>query len=256
MSESALLPPRPRRSHERARLTAARYASSVQAKVLSELPFFSDDCLVQAKTGTGKTLAFLLPALQSLLTAPPLRKGQVGILVLSPTRELASQIAKECDHVTAKLNRKVECHTAFGGTNKVAALNRFMNGSPSVLVATPGRLKDIIAEKKVRDKLRDLRTFVLDEADTMLEQGFLLDVQELLKLLPPKSDGWQGMCFSATIPPRIKGVAHLILNEPYVYISTVSTNETPTVEGVPQHYIIIPSVHETFASLHAVLQKE
>ena len=159
----------------------------------------------------------------------------MGILVLSPTRELASQIAKECDHVTAKLPQKIECHTAFGGTNKASTLKRFTSGSPTVLVATPGRLKDILAEKKVRDKFIEMRTFVLDEADTMLEQDFLLDVQKLLKLLPPKSNGWQGMCFSATIPPKIKGVAHLIVNDPHIHISTVSADEIPTVRVVPQH---------------------
>ena len=241
---------------ERVWLTASRYATPVQSKVLSELRNLRDDCLVQAKTGTGKTIAFLLPALQSLLTGPPLRKGQVAILILSPTRELASQIAKECDRVTAKLPRRVECHTAFGGTAKASSLSKFMSGSPAVLVATPGRLKDILSEKRVQDKFRDMRTFVLDEADTMLEQGFLLDVQQLLALLPRKATGWQGMCFSATIPPKIKGVVHHILKHGYTHISTVAAEETPTVDSVPQHYIIIPSIRETFASLYAVLRLE
>ena len=131
-----------------------------------------------------------------------------------------------------------------------------MSGSPTVLVATPGRLKDILSEEKVRSKFTDMRTFVLDEADTMLEQGFLLDVQELLKLLPPKANGWQGMCFSATIPPKIKGVVHHVLKQGYTHISTVSVEETPTVDRVPQHYVIIPSVKETFTSLYALLQLE
>lgn len=70
---------------------------------------------MQAKTGTGKTTAFLLPALQSLVTSDSLPKGQVAILILSPTRELAMQIAKECDQITAHLPKRIECHTAFGG---------------------------------------------------------------------------------------------------------------------------------------------
>jgi ATP-dependent RNA helicase MSS116 len=90
------------------------YMTPVQQKVLIELPSFRDDCLVQAKTGTGKTVAFLLPALHSLLTSPPLPRGQVGILIISPTRELALQIAKECDNLTSQLSNRLECHTAFG----------------------------------------------------------------------------------------------------------------------------------------------
>jgi len=90
------------------------YMTPVQSKVLTELPNFKSDCLVQAKTGTGKTVAFLLPAIHSLLTSSPLPKGQVGILIISPTRELALQIAKECDHLTSRMSRRLECHTAFG----------------------------------------------------------------------------------------------------------------------------------------------
>ena len=97
-----------------------RYMTPVQSKVLTELPTFRTDCLVQAKTGTGKTVAFLLPALHSLLTGPPLQRGNVGILIVSPTRELALQIAKECDQLTSQLPRPLECHTAFGGNSSGA----------------------------------------------------------------------------------------------------------------------------------------
>ena len=90
------------------------YMTPVQSKVLTELPSLTSDCLVQAKTGTGKTVAFLLPALHSLLTSPALPKGNVGILIISPTRELALQIAKECDQLTSQLSKRLECHTAFG----------------------------------------------------------------------------------------------------------------------------------------------
>lgn len=92
------------------------YMSPVQQMVLTSLPNYRSDCLVRAKTGTGKTVAFFLPALHSLINSPPLPRGQVGILVLSPTRELALQIAKECDQLTSQMSRPLECHTAFGGT--------------------------------------------------------------------------------------------------------------------------------------------
>lgn len=91
------------------------HLTPVQQLVISQLPSYRSDCLVRAKTGTGKTVAFFLPALHSLLNSPPLPRGQVGILVISPTRELALQIAKECDQLTSQMSRPLECHTAFGG---------------------------------------------------------------------------------------------------------------------------------------------
>ncbi|MCJ1404302.1 hypothetical protein MMC11_007527 [Xylographa trunciseda] len=204
-----------------------KYMTPVQSKVLSELPSFRSDCLVQAKTGTGKTAAFLLPALHSLLTSDPLPRGHVGILIISPTRELALQIAKE-----------------------------FMNGFPSILVATPGRLKDYLSEGKVAAKLRAVRTVILDEADTMLESGFLADVTEILKLLPPKASGWQGMCFSATIPAKIKDVINIVLRPGYISLSTIDKNEPPTIAKVPQYCVIIPSVKDTFITLASLLTLE
>lgn len=91
------------------------YMTPVQQMVLTKLPHFQSDCLVRAKTGTGKTVAFLLPVLHSLLNSPPLKHGHVGVLIISPTRELALQIAKECDQLTSQMSKPFECHTAFGG---------------------------------------------------------------------------------------------------------------------------------------------
>ncbi|KAK4990986.1 hypothetical protein LTR28_001405, partial [Elasticomyces elasticus] len=214
------------------------------------------DCLVQAKTGTGKTIAFLLPALQYLLTTQDVPHGQVGILILSPTRELALQIAKECDQLTAQLPKRFECHTAFGGTSRATNLNKFMHGNPTILAATPGRLNDYLSEEPIREKFKDMRTLILDEADTMLEQGFLIAINEILKRLPPKSMGWQGMCFSATMPEKIRGVVSKVLKAGYSHITTVEANETPTIEKVPQYSIVVPSVKDTFTALLALIQAE
>lgn len=232
------------------------YMTPVQSKVLTELPSFRSDCLVQAKTGTGKTIAFLLPAIHSLLTSSPLPSGQVGILIISPTRELALQIAKECDHLTSQLSRRLECHTAFGGTARAANLNRFLDGSPSILVATPGRLKDYLSEGLIATRFGNIRTVVLDEADTMLESGFLEDVTKILGLLPPKISGWQGMCFSATIPAKIKDVINCVLQPGYTSISTVDKNEPPTLARVSQYHVLIPTVKDTFNTLASLLNLE
>ncbi|EMD67549.1 hypothetical protein COCSADRAFT_82392 [Bipolaris sorokiniana ND90Pr] len=233
-----------------------QYMSPVQQKVLTELPSLSSDCVVQAKTGTGKTVAFLLPAIQNLLAGNMPPRGKVAILVICPTRELALQIAKECNGVTACLPQKMECHTAFGGTSRASNLKAFMNGNPTVLVATPGRLDDILGEEEVRDKFSHLKTVVLDEADQMLDAGFAPAVKKILRRIPPKNDGWQGMCFSATLPKEVLDIAKIVLFPGYTHLSTVDPNEVPTHERVPQFYITVPTVGQTFPALSALIEEE
>lgn len=230
--------------------------SPVQQKVLTELPSLSSDCVVQAKTGTGKTVAFLLPAIQNLLAGNMPPRGNVAILVICPTRELALQIAKECNGVTAALPRRMECHTAFGGTARASNLKAFLNGDPTILVATPGRLEDILGDEYVRERFAHLKTLVLDEADQMLDAGFMPAVKKILKRIPPKSDGWQGMCFSATLPKEVLDVAKVVLFPGYTHLSTVDPNEVPTHERVPQFSFSVPTIGQTFAALSALIQEE
>ncbi|CAN9100630.1 unnamed protein product [Alternaria alternata] len=232
------------------------FMSPVQQKVLTELPTLSSDCVVQAKTGTGKTVAFLLPAIQNLLAGNMPRRGKVAILVVCPTRELALQIAKECNGVTACLPQKMECHTAFGGTSRASNLKAFMNGNPTVLVATPGRLDDILGEEQVREKFSDLKTVILDEADQMLDAGFAPAVKKILRRIPPKNDGWQGMCFSATLPKEVLDIAKIVLFPGYTHLSTVDPNEVPTHERVPQFFYSVPTVGQTFPALSALIEEE
>lgn len=99
----------------------------------------------------------------------------VSILILSPTRELALQIAKEASQLVAKMKRPLQVHTAFGGTGRAANLAKFINGDPKILVATPGRLKDYLSEKEVRQRFESMQTLILDEADAMLEAGMLIE---------------------------------------------------------------------------------
>lgn len=233
-----------------------QFMSPVQQKVLTELPSITSDCIVQAKTGTGKTVGFLLPAIQNILAgnAPP--RGKVGILIVCPTRELALQIAKEAVQVTACLPRKMETHTAFGGTSRASNLKAFMNGNPTILVATPGRLDDILGEEEVRERFTHVKTVVLDEADQMLDAGFAPAVKKILRRIPPKSDGWQGMCFSATMNKEVMDVAKCVLFPGYTTLSTVDPNEVPTHERVPQFFITVPSVTQTFAALLALVEEE
>ena len=129
--------------------------------------------LVRSKTGTGKTIAFLLPSIQNLLHNPP-KLGLVGVLILSPTRELALQIAAEAERLVSKTvlqSHPIEVHTAFGGTARASNLNKFKSGDPKILVATPGRLKDYLGEPDVKMKFGAIRSLIIDEADAMLEAG-------------------------------------------------------------------------------------
>ena len=138
--------------------------------------------LVQAKTGTGKTVAFLLPAIQNTILKRP-SKGLVSVLVMSPTRELALQIAAEAQLLVSKLQPNLEVHTAFGGSAKASNLSKFQRGDPKILIATPGRLKDYLSETEVQAKFKSMKTLVLDEADRMLDQGKLGVLPESVLLM-------------------------------------------------------------------------
>ncbi|RAH64619.1 DEAD/DEAH box helicase [Aspergillus aculeatinus CBS 121060] len=234
----------------------------VQHRVMTQLQpnGWRGDCLVQAKTGTGKTVAFLLPVLHQLVhgdTSIP--KGQVAVLIITPTRELALQIAKTCNGLTSQLprRREVQCHVAVGGTARASAFNAFIAGDPKVLVATPGRLQDYLNDEECEHKFKNIQTVILDEADTMLEAGFLRDVRQILRKLPAKREaGWQGMCFSATVPPKVKDVINVVLRDGYHHISTLDPNESATHERVPQYSVVVPGVEQLYTALHALLKEE
>jgi len=233
-----------------------KHMTLVQEKVL-QLPGFDRDCLVQARTGTGKTIAFLLPALQNLLTAKDLSPSHVGVLVLAPTRELAQQIADECDKLTSLCHPKLECHVAVGGSNKKSQLAKFMRGKPAVLVATPGRLIDYLGDEATRQKFAKVRIVVLDEADRMLDQGFAPALMKILQLIPPKAAArWQGMCFSATMPPAIDKVLHLVLKPDHVRITTIEEGGEPTVDAIPQSVVPVADIADVLPALHALLAHE
>ena len=150
-------------------------------------------------------------------------------------------------------------HTAFGGTAKASSLNKFSHGDPKILVATPGRLNDYLSELEIRGRFKDMKTLILDEADRMLDAGFLPAILQVLRALPPKNGPngqWQGMCFSATIPPKMQQVFSHVLKQDYIPISTIDASEPPTLSKVPQFSVVIPSVNQTFTVLSSLLSEE
>lgn len=165
------------------------------------------DLLGCAQTGTGKTAAFAIPVIQ-LLTANKQanQKRKIRSLILTPTRELAIQIG-ESFKAYGKYTGLV--HTViFGGVNQKQQTNALRNGV-DIVVATPGRLMDLMNQGFLH--LRDIEIFVLDEADRMLDMGFIQDIKRIIPMLPKKR---QTLFFSATMPPEINKLASTILNNP------------------------------------------
>ncbi|KAI1612107.1 DEAD box RNA helicase hela [Exophiala viscosa] len=220
----------------------------VQAATLEYL-LSGADVLAQAKTGTGKTLAFLLPAIQTILKR---NEPRLSALILCPTRELALQIAAEAMKVLQRLPG-CKVATSIGGTNKNVEATNILRGC-SILVATPGRLLDHLSDERVQSTLSSLRTLVLDEADRMLDMGFLPDIKKILSYLPKTAR--QSMLFSATIDDQVKNVAHLFLNKGYEFISTIQEGEANTHERVDQYLVLTPNMIEHAPAMVSVVEAE
>lgn len=177
-----------------------------------------------AQTGTGKTAAFALPIIQFLHDkSDTTQKRTIKALVLAPTRELASQIYDSFR--TYGSNYKLNSAVVFGGVSQVAQVSTIRNGV-DILVATPGRLLDLINQGHI--KLNTVEYFVLDEADRMLDMGFINDIKKIIAKLPKER---QTMFFSATVSPEVKTLANSILRQPaHVSVTPVSS----TAETVKQ----------------------
>ena len=189
----------------------------IQAKVIPVV-LEGRDVLGGAQTGTGKTAGFTLPMLQRLSTMEPAHGGRrVRALILTPTRELAAQV----EDSVRRYGKYVPMRTAviFGGVSINPQITQLRRGV-DVLVATPGRLLDHASQNNV--DLRSVEIFVLDEADRMLDMGFLPDIRRVLALLPKKR---QNLLFSATFPEDIRNLANKLLDKP-VLIEVAPPNAT------------------------------
>jgi ATP-dependent RNA helicase RhlE len=178
------------------------------------------DLLAGAQTGTGKTAAFVLPLLQ-VLAAPAGRAPRA--LILAPTRELAAQISESIRVYGA--NKKLRTRVIFGGVGEQPQIDGLRVGC-DILVATPGRLLDL-ADRRLAN-LSEVRHLVLDEADRMLDMGFIHDIRRIIKLLPARR---QNLMFSATYTPDIRALAARILVRP---VQVEVTPPNSTVERVTQ----------------------
>ncbi|MEO6091490.1 MAG: DEAD/DEAH box helicase [Novosphingobium sp.] len=187
------------------------------------------DLLGIAQTGTGKTAAFALPSLHRLAASPSPRKpSSCRMLVLSPTRELAAQIADNMRFYARHLAIDVQC--IFGGV-PVGKQARALSRGCDVLVATPGRLLDLLEQRALT--LRDVEIFVLDEADQMMDLGFIQPLKRIAALLPEKR---QSLFFSATMPKAIAELGQRFIRNP---VRVEVTPQATTVERVEQRVTFV-----------------
>jgi ATP-dependent RNA helicase RhlE len=193
--------------------------SPIQAKAIP-LILKERDVLASAQTGTGKTAGFTLPMLQRLSNNPRNGNRKVRALVLTPTRELAAQVYQNVRAYSEFLD--IRSAVIFGGVNQKPQVAAIRNGV-DVLVATPGRLLDLENQRLL--SLSNIEILVLDEADRMLDMGFLRDIKKITALLPEKR---QSLLFSATFSKEIRSLAAEFLDNP-VAVDTAPKNSTVEV---------------------------
>ena len=193
-----------------------REATPIQREAIPPI-LAGRDILASAQTGTGKTAGFTLPLLQRLMASRPGGKRRIRALILVPTRELAAQVSESV--------RNYGCHLPtrslqiFGGVSIRPQIKRLRDGV-DIVVATPGRLLDHVEQRTI--DLSGVEMLVLDEADRMLDMGFIRDIRKILKLLPTER---QNLLFSATFSPEIRSLAADFLSSP-VEISVAPRNTT------------------------------
>ncbi len=201
----------------------------IQAAAIPHL-LAGKDALGKAQTGTGKTAAFSLPLLNKLNLDQ--RKPQA--VVLAPTRELAIQVAAEMKNLGQNING-LKVLEIYGGASIVDQMRALKNGA-HIVVGTPGRVQDLINRDRLH--LDEVHTFVLDEADEMLNMGFVDDVTEIMEHAPETA---QRVLFSATMPPMLKKIVDRFLREPE-YVDVAGKNHT--VDKVEQQFWVVKGVEK------------
>ncbi|KAJ3240887.1 hypothetical protein HDU78_002054 [Chytriomyces hyalinus] len=199
------------------------------------------DLLVRSKTGTGKTLAFIVAAVESVLKSPGgfNRTAVTPILVIAPSRELAHQIYEEAKVIIRA--HRLNAISLVGGDDRAKQRKKIVYDPVQLIVATPGRLLDLLQyEPKLKSRLRGVKVLIYDEADLLLEYGFSVAMERILKYLPPREER-QTFMFSATISEEIKLLATETMRPSQtISIDTVALNQTPTHLTTKQTHIQCP----------------
>ena len=219
--------------------------SPIQAKAIPAI-LTGRDVLAAAQTGTGKTAGFSLPLLQMLADPSAKRDGKKGkrpvrALIMTPTRELAAQVLESIE--TYGKNLSLNSTVVFGGVPIKPQINKLQNGV-DILVATPGRLLDLYNQGVVAFK--QVETFVLDEADRMLDMGFIHDIRKIIALLPKKR---QNLLFSATFSGEIRNLTKQLLHDP---ISVEVAARNTAAETVEQQVYYIEKADKPLLLKHLI----
>ncbi|KAJ9138843.1 hypothetical protein NKR23_g8230 [Pleurostoma richardsiae] len=225
------------------------------------------DIVAQAKTGTGKTLAFLVPIIQNVINDEPrlgfrepgkyvrARADDIRSIIISPTRELAEQIAQEAEKLCRFTSVRVQ--RAVGGSNKSSMLRQTRRDGCHILVATPGRLLDLLSDEYSGIDAPNLTSLVLDEADRMLEVGFEKELHDIIRLLPDRSKkSRQTLLYSATIPQNVVQLARSYVNpNNFEFVQTVKADDVLTHHKVPQHIVPIKGYENYFPTLLELVER-
>ncbi|XP_072984090.1 DEAD-box ATP-dependent RNA helicase 31-like [Typha latifolia] len=211
------------------------------------------DVLAKARTGTGKTVAFLLPAIEVVTKLPPIdcdqRRPPINVLVVCPTRELADQAAAEAGKLL-KFHPSIGVQLVIGGTRLALEQKRMQTNPCQILVATPGRLKDHIENTPgFATRLMGVKVLVLDEADRLLDMGFRNDIEKIVAALPKQR---QTLLFSATVPDEVRQICHIAMKRDLEFINTVEEGSEETHSQVKQMHLVAP-LEKHFSILYGVL---
>lgn len=217
-------------------------ASEIQALCIP-LALAGHDILGKAKTGSGKSLAFLIPAVELILRTKFTSTFGTAAIVITPTRELAFQLSI----VAVNLLEKNKCGLLIGGNSRKNEEQMLTNSKPSLIIATPGRLLDHLTSPKKYFKVDNLKMLIIDEADTILKIGFEEELKKILSILPSKR---QTMLFSATLQHKVNALIELSLKEP----QKIEIGETTTVSALEQGVVKLEP-EDKFRFLYTFIKK-
>lgn len=214
-----------------------------------------NDVMAKARTGTGKTVAFLLPSIEVVINSPRAGRDQklppIFVLVVCPTRELASQAAAEANKLL-KYHPSIGVQVVIGGTRLAVEQKRMQANPCQILVATPGRLRDHLENTSgFATRLMGVKVLVLDEADHLLDMGFRKDIERIIAAVPKQR---QTLLFSATIPDDVRQISHIALKRDHEYVNTVVEGSGETHSQVRQTHLIAP-LENQFSLLYALLKE-
>jgi ATP-dependent RNA helicase MSS116 len=239
--------------------------TDVQQRTINEA-LSGVDVIAQAKTGTGKTLGFLVPVIQRIVTADPklgekvrgykrAKSDDIRAIIISPTRELAEQIAVEARKLTSGTSLVVQI--AVGGTMKRQMLQKTQREGCHIMIGTPGRLFDILSDPYSGIKAPNLNALVLDEADRLMDDGFTKEIDEIKQHLPdPEEVERQNLMFSATVPRDVVDLVRRTLRPGFHFAKCVNEEEEPTHARVPQKQVMVAGFENIMPSLYELAVKK